>query len=185
MSKLELFYPVKPLITTQAFGIFNPAYKQFDFSYHNGWDYATTHGQIAYAMCDGIVTDVGENGGAGKYVRYKTAEAVEAEGALEVVEFMYMHAEKQLVKKGQYVKAGDPLIVCDNTGFSTGPHLHISAYFINPAGKKIRGRFAKTDYCIDFSKYYNRYFAVDAQKIFSIYYFSLFIIKYSRLCVRA
>lgn len=170
MPKLELFYPVKPVRINQAFGIYNPAYEQFGFTHHNGIDYATVADQTAYAMCDGIVSEVGTQKGAGNFVRYRTVGKVEVQGRLEWVEFMYMHAAKVLVKKGDIVKAGDPLIICDSTGFSTGNHLHISAYYLTPLGAKARVGWEGTNWCFDFSRYYNNFFAEDAQKVFSLYY---------------
>lgn len=177
MARLSVFMPVKPLWINQAFGIFNPAYKQFGFTRHNGVDFQVVDGQLAYAMCDGYVTDEGQNAGAGKYVRFRTAEPVEAEGRTGVVEFVYMHARKTLVKKGQYLKAGDVIMECDNTGFSTGHHLHVSAYFVSPSGKKLRVGSKETDYCFDFMPYWNKYFAVDAQRVLSILYKILALLK--------
>lgn len=110
MARLSVFMPLKPLWINQAFGIFNPAYKQFGFTKHNGVDFACADGQIAYAMCDGYVMDVGKNAGAGNYVQFRTEEPMEAEGARELVAFTYMHARKTLVKKFQRVKAGDPIM---------------------------------------------------------------------------
>lgn len=167
MSKLELYFPAKPYRITQAFGILNPSYNQFGFSRHNGIDFAVDTDKIVRAMCDGEVYDVGFNNGAGNYVRYKTG-LVEAEGKTGNVGFMYMHAEKCLVKKGDIVKAGDPIIIADNTGFSTGPHTHISAYFVNELNEKLPLN-PETDHCFDFSKYYNGYFADDSQKVLTIF----------------
>lgn len=164
--KLELFIPAKPYRVTQAFGIVNPSYNQFGFSKHNGIDFAVDEDKIVRAMCDGEVYEVGFNNGAGNFVRYKTY-TVEAEGKRGRVGFMYMHAEKILVKKGDILKAGDPVIVAGNTGFSTGPHTHISAYFINELEEKIALN-PETDHCFDFSKYYNGYYADDAQKVIGI-----------------
>ena len=152
--KLELYYPAKPYEVTQAFGILNPSYNQFGFTRHNGIDFRVDADGIVRAMCDGYVYDVGFNNGAGNYVRYHTLKPVEAEGRTGTVAFMYMHAKENLVKVGQEVKAGDAIMVADNTGFSTGPHTHISAYFINELYEKIDGN-PETDHCFDFSKYYN------------------------------
>ena len=165
--KLDLFYPAKPYVITQAFGITNPSYNQFGFSKHNGTDFAVDTDKIVRAMCDGEVYEVGFNKGAGNFVRYKTGR-VEAEGRTGIVGFMYMHAEKCLVTKGQKIKAGDPLIIAGNTGFSTGPHTHISAYFINELDERIPVGNPETDYCIDFSKYYNGYFSDEATKVINI-----------------
>lgn len=173
--KLELFYPAKPYRITQAFGISNPSYNQFGFSKHNGIDFGLDADKIVRAMCDGEVYEVGFNNGAGNFVRYKTS-TVEAEGKRGRVAFMYMHAEKCLVTKGQKVKAGDPLIIAGNTGFSTGPHTHISAYFINELDEKVPLN-PETDHCFDFSKYYNGYYADDAQKVIGIYKQILSLLK--------
>lgn len=157
--KLSLYYPTKPYEITQAFGITNPSYNQFGFTKHNGIDFRVDTDGIVRAMCDGEVYDVGYNAGAGNYVRYKT-NLVEAEGRTGYVAFMYMHAEKCLVKSGQKIQAGDALIVADNTGFSTGPHTHISAYFVNELNEKLPLN-PDTDHCFDFSKYYNGKFSDD------------------------
>ena len=167
--KLELFYPAKPYEVTQAFGISNPSYNQFGFSRHNGVDFRVDADKIVRAMCDGEVYDVGFNSGAGNYVRYKTLTPVEAEGKVQHVAFMYMHAEKYLVSKGQKVKAGDPIIVADNTGFSTGPHTHISAYFVDNNNIKLKNGDPTVDHCFDFTAYYNGFFADDAQKVLGIF----------------
>ena len=161
--KLELFIPAKPFRITQAFGITNPSYNQFGFSRHNGIDFAVDADKIVRAMCDGEVYEVGFNKGAGNYVRYKTS-IVEALGKRGTVGFMYMHAEKCVVTKGQKIKAGDPLIIAGNTGFSTGPHTHISAYFVNLLDEKIPLN-PETDHCFDFSPFFNGYYADDAQKV--------------------
>lgn len=168
--KLELFFPAKPYVVTQAFGILNSSYKDNGMSFikHNGIDFRIDTDGIVLSMCDLEVYEVGENDKAGKYVRLKTLKPVEAEGKVGVVAFMYMHAAKHLCKTGTILKAGDPVIVADNTGFSTGPHTHISAYFINEANIKLPGD-PEVDHCFDFSKYYNGYYADDAQTVIGIY----------------
>lgn len=171
-EKLELFYPAKPYKVVQAFGILNPAYKQFGYDHHNGIDFAVDADGIVRAMCDGVVVEVKDYpNGAGKAVRYRTLAPVQAEGTTGVVEFMYMHAESQLVTLGQQVKAGDAIIVADNTGFSTGPHTHISAYFVDPnapiGNHKLPIGSPDSDYCFDHSRYFNGYYADDAQKVFT------------------
>ena len=159
--RLSLYYPAKPYNITQAFGITNPSYNQFGFTKHNGVDFQVDKDGIVNAMCDGTVYEVGYNSGAGNFVRYKTNVPVEAEGKTGYVAFMYMHAEKHLVKTGDKIQAGDELIVADNTGFSTGPHTHISAYFIdNKTNIKLAGD-PQTDHCFDFAKYYNGKYASD------------------------
>ncbi len=153
--KLSLYIPASPYVITQGFGIYNPAYEQFGFNKHNGIDFAVDKDGKVKAMCDGVVTEVGTNNGAGKFVRYMTNELVEVEGRTAYAGFMYMHASKQLVVVGQKIKAGDDLIIAGNTGFSTGPHTHISAYLCNENGSKQARGSKDSDYCFDFSKYFN------------------------------
>ncbi len=161
MAKLSLYYPARPYIVTQGFGILNPSYEQFGFSKHNGIDIAIDEDGVVRAMCDGVVIDVGFNSGAGNYVKYRTNDPIEAEGRIGYVQFMYMHADHQLVSIGQKIEAGTALIVADNTGFSTGPHTHISAYFVNEAGIKEPVGDPASDYCFDHSKYFNGSFSDD------------------------
>jgi Membrane proteins related to metalloendopeptidases len=165
MPPFSVYYPIKPLIVTQAFGIFNPAYERFGFTYHNGIDMALNGDKIAYSMCKGIVIDAGYNDGAGNYLKIRTNDKVAAEGKVGYVCLMYMHGEKLLVKKGQQVFLGTPIMVCDNTGFSTGEHLHVSAFFVNEYGTKEPWGRADSDYCFDWSKYCTRYFAQDAETL--------------------
>ena len=164
IQNLELSYPAKPYKIRQGFGIFNPAYEQFGFNRHNGIDFAVDSDGIVVAMCKGVVRETGYNAGAGNYVRYRTKEMVRAEGYVGYVEFMVMHAKTILVKAGDEVMCGTPLIVADNTGFSTGPHTHISAYFLDlKAGLKMEIGSKDSDWCFDFSKYYNDKFADDVK----------------------
>ena len=157
--KLSLYYPAKPYQVTQGFGIYNPAYIPLGFDRHNGIDFRVDSDGIASAMCDGTVTDVGYNEGSGNYVKYRT-DLVECLGDECYVEFYYMHANKCLVKKGDKVKAGDDLIIAGNTGFSTGPHTHISAYRLDTKGRRLDSGTGP-ERCFDFSQFYNGKYAQD------------------------
>lgn len=168
MAKLSVWMPIKPLIVNQAFGIYNTAYIPLGFSRHNGVDMAVYDGEPGYAMMDAIVIETGENSTAGKYVKLRSVERVEAEGRTEYVCLMYMHGKQILVHEGMQVKAGDKLMLCDNTGFSTGHHLHVSAFFCNEKGVKKRIGNADTAYCFDFMPYWNKYYAIDAQKVLAM-----------------
>lgn len=158
--KLELFYPAQPFIVTQKWGVKNDAYIRFGFTHHNGIDFTVDTDGFVKAMCNGRVVSVGDNPtGAGRYVVYRTP-LVFCEGVECYVEFYYMHAEKILVKVGDEVEVGTTLMIADNTGFSTGPHTHISAYRISKEGGRIDMDMA-TNRTFDFSKYFIGKYADD------------------------
>jgi hypothetical protein len=72
------------------------------------------------------VLEVGYNKDAGNYVRLKSTEKWIVGSKECFVWFMVMHLEHALVKAGNVLGVGDPIGASDGTGFSTGPHVHIS-----------------------------------------------------------
>jgi murein DD-endopeptidase MepM/ murein hydrolase activator NlpD len=72
-----------------------------------------------YAVCDGTVSETGESGSWGKYIRCKTNDGY-------VV--IFAHLSDVLVSKNDKVKQGDKVALSGNTGMSTGPHLHFGVY---------------------------------------------------------
>lgn len=159
--KLELYYPTKPYRVTQEWGVPNEAYLHFGFSAHNGIDFAVDIDGIVQAMSDGVIIEMGYNPtGSGNYVIYKTKN-VECEGVVCDVCFYYMHAKSVLVKVGDFVKVGTDLIIADNTGFSTGPHTHITAYRLLKDSVVRLDKDPTTDHTFDHSKYFNGKYAED------------------------
>jgi murein DD-endopeptidase MepM/ murein hydrolase activator NlpD len=127
MQRLELFYPAKPFIVSQGWGILNPAYEQFGFNRHNGIDFLTGYGTILRAPFDCTVVQTGNKPtGSGIYLtllsknRYSFDDGVEA---LVLVDLL--HCEKLYATEGDELSVGDIIAVADNTGFSTGPHTHM------------------------------------------------------------
>lgn len=164
IKTLELYCPVKPYIVTQPWGERNDAYLRFGFSRHNGVDFLPDKDKIVKAMCEGTVTSIGNNPtGSGIYVRYRT-DLVMCEGVECYVEFYLMHAEKILVNIGDRVKVGTPLLIADNTGFSTGAHTHISAYRISKEGRRLDND-ASVNNTFDFTKYFNGKHADDTEAL--------------------
>ncbi len=162
MPKLQLFIPAKPFIVTQGWGIMNASYKEagFPFTHHNGVDFAVDDDVQVEAMCDGIVTETGyKENDAGNYVKYRT-DLVNAEGDDCFVEFVYAHGSQILVTKGEKVFTGKPLILAGNTGFTTGPHTHISAYRIDIKGNRL-DKDPATNFTFDWSKYLVNWYTAD------------------------
>lgn len=102
--------------TTQGYGANPRDYAKFGFKGHEGIDYATPNGDPAYNSKRGSVGIAQGNYGAyGTCVIIRTTEG---EGLI------YAHLQSFIVRPGQPVAEGQIIGYTDNTGNSTGPHLH-------------------------------------------------------------
>lgn len=168
--KLELFFPVKPWPLTQVFGVNPDLYKQFGIKGHNGLDIKTYHGQQVYAAHDGTVVYAGMDGKEGVGVVLRTDEEKEYAGGTAFFKSIYWHLINNVpVRVGQKVKTGDLIGYADNTGYSTGDHLHFA---LKPQAKGENdwtwdNVLQNNGYngAIDPTPYFCGYFAIDAQKI--------------------
>ena len=132
MKPLQLYYPLHPWASTQTFGVNGEYYRAHGINIkgHNGVD-AIRGGQETYggnvrAAHDGIVTYAGVDGSEGWGVVLRTKEQfLDTEGRAQVWKSIYWHLLPDIpVRVGQEVKLGDVIGHADNTGFSTGSHLH-------------------------------------------------------------
>lgn len=149
--KLELNYPVKPFQVNQHFGDNKPCvkdfglpsqqivswtdnktcpagydklYGHFGMSGHNGTDLLAGE-QNVYAACDGVVVEKQSVPARGLGLGILTNTPVElADGVSHYVKVRYWHLKVMYVEVGDSVKAGQLLGVTDNTGYSSGNHLH-------------------------------------------------------------
>lgn len=139
MKRFELWHPAVPYVITQGFGIYNPAYKQFGFTRHNGIDCLIGKDKKLYAPCELSISFIGNQPeGAGIHIFAATREPfLFDDGKVAYVEITFMHLETVLVNVGDLVSAGDVLAVPDNTGFSTGPHTHIRCRRIDIDGRHL------------------------------------------------
>ncbi len=81
-----------------------------------------------FAIDDGYIEAIGEDNLNGVFVRYKT---------LSGYTVIYAHLNKYEVNEGDFIFKGQKIALSGNTGYSTGPHLHIgvknsSGEYINP-----------------------------------------------------
>lgn len=172
MARFEIFYPVKPWTVSQVFGVNPQIYSQFGINGHNGIDIVTYHGQPVYAAHDGDVTYAGMDGKEGVGVVITSDRKYEYDGGTEpaYIKSIYWHLINNVqVKVGQYVRAGTLIGYADNTGFSTGDHLHFA---IKPVAQ---GENAWTwenvaqnngfKGAIDPAPYFNKFYAKDAQLV--------------------
>ena len=96
------------------------AYLKFGLMGHNGWDIGCPSGTAVLTPHNGIVKEVVDEGtqGYGKYIKIEN----DKEGSV------LAHLKEFKVSVGQEVKEGETIAYSDNTGNSTGPHLHWGYY---------------------------------------------------------
>lgn len=164
----EILYPVKPLHVNQIFGNPDPKYFALGLKGHNGIDFMAAHGQPVYAAHDGQVTgDVmiaDTYGGHGVTLRTVQTSPFVYNGIDSYFTTIYWHFLPYLVvKTGDNVKAGDLLGFADNTGFSTGDHLHFGLKPIAVGGYNIEQNNGFLG-AIDPKPYFNGQYAQDVPR---------------------
>ena len=88
-------------------------------SMHNGIDLGVDEGTPVPVPVDGVVDDVGCQGGPGSgYGNFVVVK--DGKGMYH----LFAHLSQQCVSKGDNVKSGTIVAKSGNTGASTGPHLH-------------------------------------------------------------
>jgi hypothetical protein len=122
-DKFQLIWPCPdPKVITQWYGINPQWYAPFGLPGHEGLDMRALNGTPIWAMADGEVIRVEnvDNNAYGIHVRLKHM--------FQGQEFktVYGHFQETKVKVGDKVVAGQVIGLADNTGNSSGPHLHIT-----------------------------------------------------------
>ena len=112
-------YPLKTVRITQRFGENSQVYKRFGLAGHNGVDFGCATGTALYAPCSMTIKVIGDQGneGYGRYVRTWTTDGYE-------LTFGHLLSVNPEVKVGTVLAQKTIFAYTDNTGFSTGPHLH-------------------------------------------------------------
>ena len=96
-------------------------------SNHQGIDFVPGYGEPVLAITDGMVIDMGSNGGYGNFIMLKHLVG-NTEGEIDEWITLYAHLKTDSfvegLKIGSVVKTGEQLAAVGNTGMSTGAHLH-------------------------------------------------------------
>ncbi len=114
-------WPLDSILVTSPFG---PRWGSF----HRGVDFRASVGTPVKAMAGGVVTGTGNTdsqcpgASLGGFVLIKYDNGLSG---------TYGHLSLIKVKKGQRVSRGQIVAYSGNTGYSTGPHLHVSVYAPN------------------------------------------------------
>jgi hypothetical protein len=128
---IQLLFPLSGPIT-QLFGENPQFYAKWGYAGHNGVDFGIPNGTPVKAAADGTVDKVSfEEGGYGKYVKIRHSD-----GSTTYYTY-YAHLMSTDVSAGSPVTAGKVIGHSNNTGASTGPHLHFGMKIpgTNPAFK--------------------------------------------------
>ena len=83
---------------------------------HLGQDYSGAVGEPILALADGVVTYSGKNAGYGNLVELEHIDGFRTR---------YAHNQANLVKRGAWIRKGEPIATLGSTGRSTGPHVHV------------------------------------------------------------
>lgn len=118
-------WPVDNVFVTQRFGVTSASKRLYASGSHSGVDFRAAVGTPVRAMADGVVEGIGDTDlacrgasfGKWVFIRYNNGLAS-----------TYGHLSLATAKEGQKVKRGDVVAYSGNTGYSTGPHLHVSVY---------------------------------------------------------
>src|SRR3990167_2637214 len=167
--RLQLYYPIKSYFVNQSWGVYNDIYNQFGFTRHNGIDCKLSEDKLIYSPVKMKIVQVGyQSKGAGNFVSAITLDEFDEwrspTTTFYKVYLTFMHLKDTSVKEGEIVNVGDIIGHGDNTGFSTGEHLHLFCGRV----KEVNGQYIFTDealkdanYSFDHSFYWTGQYAID------------------------
>ncbi len=123
-----IYRAIKRNWRTQGFGKEGTVPRMIEFykklglkdGFHNGWDWSLDNGTPVYWDCDinGLVIDTHIDGSGGLGVKVITQDK---DGNFK---HLFWHCQGFACKPGDVLKSGDLIGWGDNTGRSTGSHLH-------------------------------------------------------------
>lgn len=117
-------WPLASIRVTQYFGNTSfAASGAYNGQGHNGVDFAASIGTPVKAVLGGTVQEI--NQGAVKLCQYGKWVLVKHDNGLTS---LYAHLSSISVAKGQRVTAGQTVGLSGDTGYATGPHLHLTLY---------------------------------------------------------
>ena len=123
---LKIYRTVNRNLLTQGFGVANThpdllaKYQSFGISGHNGWDWSADIGDDVRWDTNkrGRVIETSVDGAGG----LQTVVACEDNGKFYLNR--YIHSKEFKAKVGDILESADLIASADNTGFSTGSHVH-------------------------------------------------------------
>jgi len=193
MNSFELWFPVKPYHLNQSFGenkscvdnatsqtvitcdgLNPPAGFRSTYSMmkgHNGLDLRATSGQPVYCAHEGTVEEIETEELRGLGISVVSNQPYDL-GTLgtHLVKTRYWHLKGFAVSLGQQVKAGTLLGFADNTGFSSGDHLHFELKPVDKIDLILYNTYQDNGFfgAVDPSKYWNKFYSQDEAIVTSL-----------------
>lgn len=118
-------WPLDKIRITQEFGKTVAAQKLYVSGSHNGVDFGASVGTRVKTVLDGVVSGTGNTDAYSGCYSFGKWVLVKHPNGLSTV---YAHLSSISVSTGQELKTGDIIGYSGNTGYSTGPHLHLGLY---------------------------------------------------------
>ncbi|MFZ2205486.1 MAG: peptidoglycan DD-metalloendopeptidase family protein [Minisyncoccia bacterium] len=120
-----LSWPLDYIYITQLFGKTEAGKRLYASGSHNGEDFRAPVGTPVKAMADGIVAGIGDTDLQCPGVSFGRFVLIKYDNGLAST---FGHFSLIKVKTGERVSRGQIVGYSGNTGYSTGPHLHVSVY---------------------------------------------------------
>ena len=118
-------WPLDKVIITQLFGKTTASARLYVSGSHNGVDFGAKIGTPAKAVLSGTIIGTGDTDLTCKGASFGRWILIKHDNGLATI---YGHLSVISVQEGQRVTTGDIVGYTGNTGYTTGPHLHISVY---------------------------------------------------------
>ena len=120
-----LAWPLDNVYITQKFGKTVDAKKLYVSGSHNGVDFRASVGTKVKNVLSGVVVGTGNTDAYSGCYSFGKWVMVKHDNGLSTI---FGHLSVISIQTGQRLETGDLIGYSGNTGYSTGPHLHISVY---------------------------------------------------------
>jgi murein DD-endopeptidase MepM/ murein hydrolase activator NlpD len=120
-----LDWPLDSVLITQQFGKTNASARLYAAGTHNGVDFRAAVGTPVKSAGNGKVAGTGDTDADCKGASFGRWVLIKYDNGLATT---YGHLSSISVSAGQAVTSGQVVGYSGNTGYSTGPHLHVSTY---------------------------------------------------------
>jgi murein DD-endopeptidase MepM/ murein hydrolase activator NlpD len=128
-GKGVLAWPLTNIVITQQFGKTSDSGRLYSSGTHNGVDFGAPVGTPVHAALSGTVIATNfvtaKQDAAIGYCQYGSWILIQHANGLDT---LYAHLSEVDVKKGQTVTTGQTIGLSGQTGYATGPHLHVSVF---------------------------------------------------------